>query len=258
MRSIVALFVVLVSGIAANVASAQNSLRRTPHEGFATRAELESLVVQAELSVATGARSGAEQSVNKATAFILRQRLADGDFRPGDRIAVVLAGAVKLNDTLVVRSGRTITLPDLPEISLAGVLRSELQSYLAGELSRYIREPQLQTRPLVRLMVSGAVTRPGFYSVPADALLSDVVTTAGGPSGKVAFEKSNIRRGDEVLWNGQSVQAALIDGLTVDALFLRSGDELVIKEAKSRNYLSIVQMAATLGGLASVIVVLAR
>jgi protein involved in polysaccharide export with SLBB domain len=258
MRKVSFIIAVATFAIAGKAANAQSSYRRILHDGFATRAELESLATDADRAVASGSLSGQSRSEKEATAFVVRQRLKDGDFQPGDRLAIVLDGAVKLSDTVVVRSGRTIVLPDLPEISLAGVLRSELQSYLTTQLRKYIRDPQLQTRPLIRVAVSGAVGRPGFYSIPADGLLSDLVTQAGGPGPRVEFSKSSIRRGSEVLWNGSSVVTALSDGLTIDALLLQSGDEVVIGERRQVNWLSVVQAAATVGGLASLLYTLTR
>lgn len=246
MRPAASLLVVAVlSAVAPVVVRGQDPLRRGFREGFATRAELESLATEAE-----------RESGGKA--FVLRQRLREGDFQPGDRIAVLLDGAVKVNDTLVVRGTRTISIPDIPEISLAGVLRSELQGYLSTQLGRYIRDPQVQTRPLLRLGISGAVVRPGFYSVPADALLSDLVMAAGGPTQLVSFRRSAIRRGGEELWNGASVETALSDGLTADGLLLRSGDELVVGEKPQRNWQSVVQTMAAVMGVVSIAVALKR
>ena len=246
MRPIASLLVlVAITAVTPATAHGQDPLRRGFREGFATRAELESLAAQAERGTA-------------GKAFVLRQRLREGDFQPGDRIAVVLDGAVKLNDTLVVRGTRTISIPDIPEISLTGVLRSELQSFLATELGRYIRDPQVQTRPLLRLGISGAVARPGFYSVPADALLSDLVMAAGGPTQLVSYKRSTVRRSGEELWNGASVEIALSDGLTADGLQLRSGDELVVGEKRQNNWHGMVQTLAAVMGVVSLAVALTR
>ena len=257
MRKISALLGILV-GIAFSHLHAQPGSRRASQEGFATRAELESLAMAADRAIAAGTVTGEARMSREATSFALRQRLRDGDFQPGDRIALVLDGAVKFADTVVVRSGRTIILPDLPAITLAGVLRSELQNYLTEQLGRYIREPHLQARPLVRMAVSGAVGRPGFYSVPADALLSDLITLAGGPSPRADFEKGAIRRGSEQLWSGKNIDTALSEGLTVDALLLQSGDEIVIGETRQFNWLGLVQGLATVGGIASLLLTLGR
>ena len=235
--------------------AAQDVSRRNFREGFATRAELESLATESERAAETASLSSEARRTQAATAVVLRQRLQDGDFQPGDRIAVVLEGAMKFSDTIVVRSGRTIRLPDLPEISLVGVLRSELQNHLTRELTRYIREPQLRTRPLLRLWISGGVSRPGFYSVPADALLSDLVMAAGGPTQRVAFGRSTIMRGADELWNGRGVETALSEGRTVDAMLLRSGDAFVVGERRQVNWMGGL---AALTGLMSIAYFLKR
>ena len=56
----------------------------------------------------------------------------------------------------------------MPDISLQGVLRSELQDYLTTQLGKYIKRPEVQTTSLVRVAVMGSVNKPGFYQLPAD------------------------------------------------------------------------------------------
>jgi protein involved in polysaccharide export with SLBB domain len=213
---------------------AQNAPQRPPRDGFATRAELNALAAQAERAVADPSLSVENRSYQQVTASNLRRRLREGDFQPGDRIAVALEGPIKFRDTVLVRSSSTILIPELPEISLAGVLRSELHDQVLREVKRYVRDPEIETTPLMRLTVTGAVVHPGFYSIPADALLSDLVMAAGGPTANAAYRRSQLRRGTEDL-PGESVVAALSGGLTVDALLLRSGDELLVGEKRQFN-----------------------
>ena len=258
MRPSAALLILVLASGAPVVANAQDAFRRTYREGYATRTELESLALKAERAADSESLPSSERKSNAAAAFVLRQRLRDGDFQPGDRIFVVLDTGARVSDTLVVRRERTIVFPDIPEISLAGVLRSELQTYLSRELGRYIREPNVQTRPLLRIAVSGGVARPGFYSLPADALLSDLVMVAGGPSANASYARSAIRRGGDEIWNGQNVETAISDGMTVDALLLRSGDEVVIGEKRQMNWQTVIQTTAAVLGVVSLLAAFRR
>src|SRR4029079_9784260 len=129
----------------------------------------------------------------------------------------------------------------------------ELHDYLLREVKRYVRDPELQARPLIRLSVSGAVIHPGFYSIPADGLLSDLVMAAGGPTANAAFRRSQLRRGTEEL-PGENVQAALREGSTVDEMLLRSGDELLIGEKRQLNWTTVTQVVAAVAGLTSVFI----
>lgn len=253
MRPSVALLASILVSATAWMAQAQNAPLRLQREGFATRAELEALATQAERALQNSSLSTEQRENQQVTAASIRRRLREGDFQPGDRITVALDGPIKFHDTVAVRSSSTISLPELPEISLAGVLRSELHDHVLREVKRYVRDPELATTPLVRLTVSGAVVRPGFYSIPADGLLSDLVMVAGGPTANAALTRSHLRRGTEEL-PGASVQAALSDGLTVDALLLRSGDELLVGEKRQFNWPMATQVAAAAAGLVSVFI----
>src|SRR5688572_12153954 len=78
-----------------------------------------------------------------------------------------------LTNTFVVRPGEVLALPGVDEVSLAGVLRSELQEHLTTHLAKYLRRPVVTATSLMRLTISGAVTNPGFLAVDADRPLSD-------------------------------------------------------------------------------------
>src|SRR5687768_9525071 len=147
----------------------------TPH--FASRATLEASAAAAE-SASAAATTQPLREAKRAEAWTLRERLRLGDFHPGDRIALIVEGHPTLSDTLAVRSGRVISLPDLPEIPLVGVLRSELQAHLTREIGRFVRDPKVRVVPLMRVAVLGQVGRPGYYALPADALLSDAIMIA--------------------------------------------------------------------------------
>ena len=128
---------------------------------------------RAELQASLGTAQGDARAA-------IQQRLTDGDFQPGDLIALSVLEESTLTDTFTVRSGRTLQLPNLPEISLRGVLRSELRPFLAGKVAEHIRNPQVDAVALIRVAVMGAVNRPGFYNVPAETPAAEVVMTSSG------------------------------------------------------------------------------
>jgi protein involved in polysaccharide export with SLBB domain len=145
-------------------------------------------------------------------------------------------------------------LPGLPEIPLRGILRSELQPYLTEKLKAYIREPEVRAETLIRLSIFGAVGSPGFYQVPAINLAGDAIMAAGGPSGNADPSKTVIRRAGVEIWSRDAFQEALIQGLTLDQLNLRAGDELFIGERSRTNLLTVVPLitgVASLGFLIS-------
>ena len=242
---------------AAAPAIAQTPAPQTSRSTQASREELTSLAAEAERQASSASAEETRQQ-KRLEAAELRERLRDGDFQVGDRIVLSVRGDSALTDTFVVRAGRMLSLPNLGEISLAGVLRSELQTFLSKEIARYVRDPVVQTSSLIRLAVLGEVTRPGFYAVGSDVLVTDVIMLAGGPNAEADLRKVSVRRGAREVWTADRVHAAMTQGTTLDQLNLRAGDELVIGERKRRGFGSVLQVVSALSAVAIGIVTLSR
>jgi protein involved in polysaccharide export with SLBB domain len=237
--------------------AAQSSGTPDPHRIYAARSALETQAAQAENAAASSATPELRES-SRAEAFVLRQRLQSGDFLIGDRVVVTVMGEPTLSDTAVVRAGNTIQLGKLPAISLQGVLRSELEEHLTTQLGQYVREPRVTAIPLLRVAVFGQVVHPGYMHVPADMLLSDLLMRAGGPAATADLRKAQLRRGNEQLIGARDVQTALADGISLDNLHLRSGDEFTVPHKRTTNWGSVMQAAAVVTGLVSVAFTLSR
>ena len=217
-----------------------------PHQ--ASRAELEALAITAEQFASSTQGSSDLREQKRAEAEALRARLRDGDFRNGDRIVLYVRGDSALTDTFTVRPGRTLRLPNLPDVALHGVLRGELQGHLAAHIARFVRDPVVESESLIRLGLLGQVARPGYYFVTTDGLVTDAIMAAGGPTQDADLTKATVRRGTTELWNREQLRAAVIDGVTVDQLGLRSGDEIMIGQRRSR-WESVLRTAGYLSGI---------
>ena len=159
----------------------------------------------------------------------LRQRLQEGDFREGDRILFSMRVMPPgLSDTLIVRAGRVLQLPAMDDFPLRGVLRSELAPRLSAHIGRYLRDTSLRVMPLVRLTITGNVRASGFYYVPADIPLSDILMRAGGPGSDADLGRIKILREGKVILEGKAARVALVDGLSADRLHLEAGDEISV------------------------------
>lgn len=148
--------------------------------------------------------------------------------RPGDRIVLTVTNEPSLTETFTVTAGPSITLPLVGEVSLAGVSRDSLQAHLTSVLSRVIREPVVTAQTLVRLAILGEVAQPGFFSVPADALLSDAITLAGGPTGNAEMRRLTLSRQGTILQRDAELSRSIAEGRTIDDLNLAAGDELMV------------------------------
>ena len=202
--------------------------------------------------------TAAESQKRTSEAFLLRSRLQRGDFQEGDRIAVVIEGSQMVLDTLQVRTGKMLQFPRMGELTLNGVLRAELTDVVRQHLAKYLNSPNVRTTPLLQIGVFGNVTQPGYHYTPADVVLRDVIMRAGGPTATADLSKVVVRRGGEVIWGAKDVSVALSDGLSVDGLHLRTGDELWVPERKRFQFSTLATIISTTMALTLAIVQMTR
>lgn len=215
----------------------------------ATRAALEARAAAAEKAAVSGPED--QRAAKRQEAAALRERLKEGDFQVGDRIALnISGGATPISDTVTVRGGRTLELPNMPPIPLQGVLHSEISDYLTAQLGRYIKHPTVQATPLIRLGVLGEVKSPGFFSVPTDMLVSDAIMRAGGPTGNADINKTTVTRGKQEVWSDKALRQAIVSGMTLDQLNLRPGDALVVAPRSNHDLLRFLQVGGIVLGVA--------
>jgi protein involved in polysaccharide export with SLBB domain len=217
---------------------------------IATRADLEASLAEAERLAASEAYSAEFRETKRAEARLIRERLTEGDFQVGDQINLTLVGDSSYQGGVVqVAPGRVVAIPGLPDIPIRGVLRSEIEPYLTAQIGRYIREPQLKARALIRLSVLGSVGKPGFYQLEAEMLLSDALTTAGGIGNGSDLKRSEILRGEEPILDGERFQAAITEGRSLDQLNLRAGDVIKVAQVTKRDLFTTLRTVAIIPGL---------
>jgi len=232
--------------LAATVAGAQETRPSTERLVLGSRA------AQAESAASVDSDPQNIRSERRAEALALRNRLREGDFHAGDRITLWVNGEAALTNTFTVRVGNVLELPGIGEVSLRGVLRSELRDVLEREIGRYIKEPQITVTTLVNVAILGAVTRPGFYSVAPDAPLGDVLMTAGGPAANADLGRSKISRGGSDVLAKDQLQRALQTNKTIDDIAVQSGDQIVVGERTRRwgQLASVLTLVAVLSSSA--------
>lgn len=210
--------------------AAQTLLETDPGNSVRTRDDLERLVTFYEEVLASPAYSNRMKQEARTGMERVQQRLRGGDFRVGDRIVMSVQGEPQLPDTVAVETGPKIVLPLFGEISLAGVLRSEIEPHLTRELARFINDPVVRAQGLMRLSIQGQVGRPGFYVVPAEMLVGDAIMTAGGPAGGADLDNLRIERASTTIVGGQELQEAMREGWTLDQLNMQAGDQIVVPQ----------------------------
>jgi len=199
-----------------------------------------------ELEATLAAMPVAQQ--NGTEALLIRDRLAHGDFKVGDRVSLYIEGEAKPVDTLTVTPTQTIVIPGLTEVNLQGVLRSELEDQVVAQLQKYLRNPVVRAQALIRIGLIGEIRNPGYYSFPAETPLNDTFTAAGGLGAASDLTKSTVKRGDKIIWHPEDLQPQLAAGATLDQMDLQSGDVLDVGHHGS-GATSALQVASLLIGV---------
>lgn len=221
-----------------------------------SRAELVDLLSRIEANLASAAYSGRIREQLARNAEYIAARLEEGDFQVGDRIVLQVEGEPELSDSLTVRPGQVVSVPVVGDLSLRGVLRSELHERFVEHVGRYVREPRVRVQSLVRISVVGEVANPGFYVVPAEALVTDLLMAAGGPTREARLDDLRIERGSLRVWEGELLQEAVIQGRTLDHLNVQAGDRLTVPRGDSRTGWERFQIVVTTVGAVGSIVFL--
>jgi len=212
---------------------------------LASRAELEALATSLERQADTSSAADAKTAMLER-ARLVRARLTDGDFRPGDRLFVTVAGPMVVADTVSVRAGDSVTVKGITDVSLHGVLRAELEPTLNAAVAKLLRGAVVKAGPLLWLAVLGGVAKPGFYAMPPDVLLGDALMRAGGPGAQTDLARTVIQRDGTELYGHDYINTALAQGVTLDQLALHSGDQIIVGEKKTKNITSVLQAAAAI------------
>ncbi len=174
---------------------------------------------------------------------LLAQESQPDEFHVGDRIALTVEGGPQaISDTIPVREGLILRLAGLGDISLAGVKRSDAQKYLTEQIGKFIRNPIVHATPLIRISVLGEVGRPGFYTMPSDVLLSDVVMRAGGPTGNADLARTVLKRGPDEIVSKEEVANALTAGMTLDQLHVAPGDEMIVGAKPASSFDTVLKV----------------
>jgi protein involved in polysaccharide export with SLBB domain len=185
-------------------------------------------------SAAPAVRAQAPAAAPRTLAALPAPTLG-GAFQIGDRVSIRVEGDSVLTNTYTVGPGPALVLPEIGVISLRGVRRLEVETYLQQQLGRYLKDPVVHAKVLLRVSVIGEVQHPGFYSVPVDAALEDALMQAGGPTRDAKVVAMRIERAGKAVLEGDSLQLALAHGLTADQVGLRDGDRFVLPRLMQRD-----------------------
>lgn len=176
--------------------------------------------------------------------------------RPGDALKISVWPDEKLGGQFSVEESGYVYLPVLGRVQATGVSLEALRARLREGYGQLIKSPVVTVTPVFRVGVTGAVNRPGLYTVEPTTNVFDVLLLAGGFTGNAAENDVRILRNGEVLKleAGKSIDT----GDALQALVLQSGDNIVVPARKSIPWKTLLEIAHTGLLTASIIYRLAR
>lgn len=174
---------------------------------------------------------------------------ADYAIGAGDEVFVRIWGGVDVDHRAKVDRDGQLTIPSVGTFPVAGVLASDLDDYLSGEVGKYFKNFKLSATlgrlGGVNIYVTGQALAPGMHAVNSTSTLASVLFTVAQPGANGSYRDVQLKRGNEVI-----AQFDLYDLLRKGDLTgnrkLRSGDVIVIGNAGSRIALNVNGPAAAI------------
>jgi polysaccharide export outer membrane protein len=196
-----------------------------------------------------GAVAAQEAAATAEPAHTARQNYLE----PGDVIRLRIWREEGMSDEFRVDADGNVVLPRLGSWPVTGKDPTTLKNELVTEYSRYLRTPAIEVTFLRRMLIGGAVFKPGVYHVDPTMTVRDALMEAGGPTPVGRADRIELVRG------GERIEAGLRTDLPIVESPIRSGDQLYVPERNwlSRNTNAAVGIGGALLSFAATMIILA-
>jgi polysaccharide export outer membrane protein len=199
------------------------------------------------------ANSGPGQSSEAINSQVYPDDDRDYTFTPGTAIEVTIWQEPDLSGDFSIDSKGYVILPLIGKVNVGRYTSESLESYLEEEYSSYLRNPIIQTLPLIRVSVVGNVRAPGLYRVEPDRPFWDIIAMAGGPTERGDITRMFVMRGGEIV--NQDLLSAYERGVSMQEIGIQSGDQIMIPRYKGpfpwRMIISISSLSVSIWAIAT-------
>jgi len=151
----------------------------------------------------------------------------------GDSVRIVVWRKPEFSGDFVVAPDGSITHPLFRAVQVAGIPFATAETNLRRFLARFEENPEFVMEPLVRVAVSGEVSRPQVFAVRPETSIGEAVARAGGVNENGARNRVRVLRLDS---NGRQQQVVLNladPNSGSGTLPVRSGDQIVVDKKRS-------------------------
>ncbi len=150
---------------------------------------------------------------------------------PGDELQIRIWGQVGADLRVIVDRSGQIYVPQVGQISVAGVHYGELEQYLKRDISKVFRNfnitASLGRLRSIQVLVVGNARYPGTYTISSLSTLVNAIFASGGPAPQGSLRHIQVRR-DGVTITDFDFYDLLIKGDKTKDIRLQPGDVLYI------------------------------
>jgi len=176
---------------------------------------------------------------------------------PGDSVRIAVWRKPEFSGDFVISSDGSISHPLFRAVKVAGVPYATAEANLRKFLSQFEANPEFVMEPLVRVAVSGEVTRPQVFAVRPETTIGEAVARAGGANENGAPNRVRVLR----LEGGR--QNELVVNLTdpgsgSGTIPVRSGDQIVVDRRRSFFRDFLIPALGIVGSIASIALLIDR
>lgn len=163
-----------------------------------------------------------------------------------------------MSGDFVVGADGSITHPLYRTVKVAGLPMSTVEANLGRFLAGFQSSPQFVVEPLIRVAVSGEVTRPTVFALRPQTTIAEAVARAGGLN---QFGKRNRVR--LVRTDAAGTQRELYFDLTdpadpIGSGPVRSGDLVLVDRKRSLLRDVVLPVVGLVGSVASIVLLIQR
>lgn len=150
-------------------------------------------------------------------------------FRPGDGVKVsAFPDTLKIvNRVYPITELGYIDLPIYGKVRITDMTKVQLENFLKEKFRDYLRFPNIQVKPMIRVSVLGGVPTPGFYYFDPDLSLWELLNQTGGTIDEDGLKGMKWER------DRRAVKTNLIpylqSGISMKHIGIRSGDQIWVR-----------------------------
>ncbi len=156
---------------------------------------------------------------------------------PGDELQLTVWGQINFSRRLIVDRTGEVFLPDVGQLSLAGLKYSEAAHVFKSGIARAYKNFDLSVAMgrlrSIQIFVVGEARRPGAYTVSSLSTLVNALFVSGGPSARGSMRNIQLKRADKTI-RKFDLYDLLIRGDTSQDTQLAQGDVILIPSAGPR------------------------